>query len=252
MVLAKADARIAAEYDRRLVPDDLRPLGAELRDRLRARHRARARGHRRTASCSSRNPVLRRSIDVRNPYVDPMNLRAGRAAAPRARTAGRRARQRGAAGHGQRHRRGHAQHRLKVRPDPAPAGRPVPVNPDSGAASSLRAFGAPVARNRATLSVHRVGGRHGRSVAPAGARAGRRHARGNRAAAGSVVRRVLPRAPQLVRARRRLRGHLPDPARRGRHPPKRLDLLFDCLDNEVRRCPACARSACRSAPSSFT
>ena len=22
--------------------------------------------------------------------------------------------------------------------------------------------------------------------------------------------------------------------------PKRLDLLFDCLDNEVRRCPACA------------
>ena len=23
--------------------------------------------------------------------------------------------------------------------------------------------------------------------------------------------------------------------------PKRLDLLFDCLDNEVRRCPACAQ-----------
>ena len=23
--------------------------------------------------------------------------------------------------------------------------------------------------------------------------------------------------------------------------PKRLDLLFDCLDNEVRRCPACAK-----------
>jgi hypothetical protein len=23
--------------------------------------------------------------------------------------------------------------------------------------------------------------------------------------------------------------------------PRRLDLLFDCLDNEVRRCPACAQ-----------
>src|SRR5262249_18285371 len=34
MVLAKADARIAAEYDRRLVPAHLKPLGEELRARL--------------------------------------------------------------------------------------------------------------------------------------------------------------------------------------------------------------------------
>jgi phosphoenolpyruvate carboxylase len=73
MVLAKADGHIAAEYDRRLVPAPLQPLGAELRDRL-----ARAgacvlaiTGHQ---DLLQGNPVLRRSIDVRNPYVDPINL----------------------------------------------------------------------------------------------------------------------------------------------------------------------------------
>ena len=73
MVLAKADARIAAQYDRQLVPPELRPLGDELRRRLALAidgvlgvtgHRVLVEG----------NPVLRRSIDVRNPYVDPINL----------------------------------------------------------------------------------------------------------------------------------------------------------------------------------
>jgi phosphoenolpyruvate carboxylase len=73
MVLAKADAGIAAEYDRQLVPAALRPLGDELRGRL---SRAIAAlldvtGHRQLLE---ENPVLRRSIDVRNPYVDPINL----------------------------------------------------------------------------------------------------------------------------------------------------------------------------------
>jgi phosphoenolpyruvate carboxylase len=73
MVLAKADPRIAGEYDRRLVPPELWPLGADLRARL---GRATAAileitGHRQPADA---NPVLRRSIDVRNPYVDPINL----------------------------------------------------------------------------------------------------------------------------------------------------------------------------------
>jgi phosphoenolpyruvate carboxylase len=73
MVLAKADGRIAAEYDRRLVPADLRPLGADLRARLdRAITGVLAvTGHRELAES---NAVLRRSIDVRNPYVDPINL----------------------------------------------------------------------------------------------------------------------------------------------------------------------------------
>ena len=73
MVLAKADARIAAEYDRRLVPSPLRPLGDDLRSRL-ARATAEVlavTGHREPVEST---PVLRRSIDVRNPYVDPINL----------------------------------------------------------------------------------------------------------------------------------------------------------------------------------
>ena len=65
--------RIAAEYDRRLVDDSLRPLGAGLRGRLdRAITSVLAvTGHHELVES---NPVLRRSIDVRNPYVDPINL----------------------------------------------------------------------------------------------------------------------------------------------------------------------------------
>jgi len=73
MVLAKADGRISAEYDRRLVPAGLQPLGVELRGRLtRAMDGIRAiSGHHDLLEAS---PVIRRSIDVRNPYVDPLNL----------------------------------------------------------------------------------------------------------------------------------------------------------------------------------
>ena len=73
MVLAKADARIAAEYDRRLVPDHLQPLGQQLRTRLASAIRCvlDVTGH---TELLETNPVIRRSIDVRNPYVDPINL----------------------------------------------------------------------------------------------------------------------------------------------------------------------------------
>jgi phosphoenolpyruvate carboxylase len=73
MVLAKADARIADHYDRHLVPDDLQPLGARLRTRLAdtAAHVLAVTGRERLLAD---NLVLRRSIDVRNPYVDPINL----------------------------------------------------------------------------------------------------------------------------------------------------------------------------------
>jgi len=73
MVLAKTDARIDAEYERRLAPDHLHALGDELRERL-------ARAIRATLEVSEHedlleeNQVLRRSINVRNPYVDPINL----------------------------------------------------------------------------------------------------------------------------------------------------------------------------------
>jgi len=73
MALAKTDARIAAEYDRRLVPEPLRPLGEELRDWL-ARTIAALLGVTAHRELLHDNPVLRRSIDVRNPYVDPINM----------------------------------------------------------------------------------------------------------------------------------------------------------------------------------
>jgi phosphoenolpyruvate carboxylase len=73
MVLAKSDARIAAEYDRRLVPPDLQPLGEELRRRL-DRVIAGVLEITGQRTLLEENPVLRRSIDVRNPYVDPINL----------------------------------------------------------------------------------------------------------------------------------------------------------------------------------
>jgi phosphoenolpyruvate carboxylase len=73
MVLAKADSGIAAEYDRRLVPESLQPLGRALRARL-------TRAITGVLDISAQrelleaNPVIRRSIEVRNPYVDPINL----------------------------------------------------------------------------------------------------------------------------------------------------------------------------------
>ena len=73
MVLAKADAGIAGIYDACLVPESLRPIGDDLRRRLAVADRAlrRVTGH---ATLLEDNPVLRRSIDVRNPYVDPINV----------------------------------------------------------------------------------------------------------------------------------------------------------------------------------
>lgn len=73
MGLAKADAGIAEHYDRQLVPPEYRDLGHTLRKRLQLAIRAvlQTTGHR---DLLDDNPVLRRSIDVRNPYVDPINL----------------------------------------------------------------------------------------------------------------------------------------------------------------------------------
>ncbi|MGH9371356.1 MAG: phosphoenolpyruvate carboxylase, partial [Vicinamibacterales bacterium] len=74
MALAKADAGVAAHYDRHLVVSpEHRELGQALRDRLQRASAAvlHITGHTRLLE---ENPVLRRSIDVRNPYVDPINL----------------------------------------------------------------------------------------------------------------------------------------------------------------------------------
>jgi phosphoenolpyruvate carboxylase len=72
IALAEADPRIAAQYDH-LVPPDLRPLGVDLRSRC-ARAVASVLAVMDRDDLLEDNPVLRRSIDVRNPYVDPINL----------------------------------------------------------------------------------------------------------------------------------------------------------------------------------
>jgi phosphoenolpyruvate carboxylase len=72
MALAGADPRIAAQYDR-LVDPELRPIGEDLRRRYARAVDALLRVTGRTDLLHD-NPVLRRSIEVRNPYVDPINL----------------------------------------------------------------------------------------------------------------------------------------------------------------------------------
>ena len=73
MVLSKAEPAIAAHYDRQLVPPDLQGFGASLRARLQQAVDGAllVSGH---DHLLENNTVLRRSIDVRNPYVDPINL----------------------------------------------------------------------------------------------------------------------------------------------------------------------------------
>ena len=72
MVLAKAEPEVFAAYEHALVPPALQPLGAALRGRLAASRHAvpAALGH---PELLADNPVLARSIAVRNPYVDPLN-----------------------------------------------------------------------------------------------------------------------------------------------------------------------------------
>lgn len=73
MVLAKADPDIAAYYDRVLVTDDLRPLGQELRASCRTTIASilRAKGEQQLLEGDAE---LRRTIELRNPYVDPLNV----------------------------------------------------------------------------------------------------------------------------------------------------------------------------------
>ena len=88
MVLAESDVHIAAEYDRRLLPTQgnteetqgpqkkhrgIRAIGADLRRRLNdtARILLAITGRERLLESQ---PVLRTSIELRNPYVDPINL----------------------------------------------------------------------------------------------------------------------------------------------------------------------------------
>ncbi|WP_426149982.1 phosphoenolpyruvate carboxylase [Pseudomonas sp. DC3000-4b1] len=72
MVLAKADLRIAQQYDDRLVEDSLKPLGAQLRDLLShcAGHVMRLTGQPRLLASS---PETLEFFALRNTYLDPLH-----------------------------------------------------------------------------------------------------------------------------------------------------------------------------------
>ncbi len=73
MVLAKTDLYIAAQYDEKLVSVPLQTLGQELRNQLTDTVKAvlEITGE---DELLQNNKELRRTINVRNPYVDPLNL----------------------------------------------------------------------------------------------------------------------------------------------------------------------------------
>ena len=73
MVLAKTDLAIAELYDERLVTDELRPLGAHLRDLLsQCRTLVLALTHQ--SELLTHSPETREAITVRNIYLDPLHL----------------------------------------------------------------------------------------------------------------------------------------------------------------------------------
>ena len=72
MVLSKTDSEISQVYEARLVPVELRTLGSELRARL---HRAvvMVLQLKQIDPLLEHEPVLKRSIDLRDPYIDPLH-----------------------------------------------------------------------------------------------------------------------------------------------------------------------------------
>jgi phosphoenolpyruvate carboxylase len=74
MILAKSDVRVAENYDNVLLEDtnDME-LGKELREKMESSAKAvlSVSGN---AKLQQHNPVLMRSLEVRNPYIDPLNI----------------------------------------------------------------------------------------------------------------------------------------------------------------------------------
>jgi len=74
MILAKSEARIAENYDTQLVQDELsKTLGRELREKLQKTREVivMITGNK---TMQPHNPILMASMNVRNPYVDPLNV----------------------------------------------------------------------------------------------------------------------------------------------------------------------------------
>ncbi|MFT5722630.1 MAG: phosphoenolpyruvate carboxylase [Motiliproteus sp.] len=72
MVLAKAEPAIARYYEQRLVDPKLRPLGSQLRQQLRQAQQL-IPALKNSSHLLSDNEMLRQSIQVRNPYIDPLH-----------------------------------------------------------------------------------------------------------------------------------------------------------------------------------
>ncbi len=73
MVLAKSDPVIAEFYAEKLVPDALQPLGEQLRNRL-LKTIDGVLQIKQSAELLADFPGIRRSINVRNPYIDPLHF----------------------------------------------------------------------------------------------------------------------------------------------------------------------------------
>ena len=72
MVLAKAEPEIAEYYEKRLVPEELKPLGHLLRNKLQ-KVSALIVELKEQERLIEDNQTIRQSIDVRNPYIDPLH-----------------------------------------------------------------------------------------------------------------------------------------------------------------------------------
>jgi phosphoenolpyruvate carboxylase len=72
MVIGKADGPMAAYYEKQLVPEELHPLGQEMRADLKALEVLINRIKRQDELFDS-DPMLRQALSVRKPYIDPLN-----------------------------------------------------------------------------------------------------------------------------------------------------------------------------------
>ena len=72
MVIGKADGPMAAYYEKQLVPEELHPLGQQMRADLAALEVLINRIKRQDELLDS-DPILRQTISVRKPYIDPLN-----------------------------------------------------------------------------------------------------------------------------------------------------------------------------------
>ena len=73
MVLAKSDRKLSAYYDERLVSQELGILGSSLRERL-GNMVGLINEIKEQDGLLKDHPVIRQSIDVRNPYIDPLHF----------------------------------------------------------------------------------------------------------------------------------------------------------------------------------